>query len=414
APRLVYFEGKLYPLPLNNPLVDGALNFPLLSWPGKIRAALGALGVPFVLRPYEGEGEESIQGFITRHLGAEVFAKVIDPFVSGVYAGDPDKLAMKWALKKIHNLEEKGPNAGLLGGGLERFAELQAEKKTDEFKAKWREGAQLMAERVQGGALGSFRKGLQALPIAVAEKLGVEKVQTGMTLRRIAQKEGGGYLCTFAQAGGGEAEVACKAAALTIPSHAYESILSGLPGAETLLAALAKVRYPAVASVTLAYPTSELAPEYGGGLSGFGHLIPRSQKVRTLGAICPSSLFPYRAPPGWTMILSYIGGSRDPTLGQLPEDEIVKIVDGDIKRVLMKQGSTVQPKVLGCRVWGKAIPQYEKGHGQVLAALEAFEALNPGLFLGGNYRTGVAFGDCVAFGIDEAARIATALPSLRA
>lgn len=51
APRLVYFEGALYPLPLNNPLVEGALDFKLVSWPGKIRAALGALGVPGILRP---------------------------------------------------------------------------------------------------------------------------------------------------------------------------------------------------------------------------------------------------------------------------------------------------------------------------------------------------------------------------
>lgn len=382
---------------------------------------------------------------------------MIDPFVSGVYAGDPSKLAMRHALKKIHNLEAKGQNAGLLSGGLARQAELLAERKSDEFRAKWREGAELMKARVQPGALGSFKKGLQALPRAVAAKLGDERVALGLTLRKIGKAAGGGYTCTFAGADGSEVAVGCRAAALTIPSHAYGEILQGLPGSEALMAALNSVRwvarahslrtartaaplrarprdrrrphslrallaapaparnsYPAVASVTLAYPSSELKPVHRGSLAGFGHLIPRTQGVRTLGAIWSSSLFPERAPEGQTMVLSYIGGSRDPALGELPEEQIVQIVDADLKRVLLKDGTTIKPTVLGCKVWPKAIPQYEKGHGAVLAAIEAFEAKNPGLFLGGNYRTGVAFGDCVAFGADEAARIAKALPGLAA
>lgn len=414
APRLVFFEDKLYPLPLSNPLVEGALSFDLVSWPGKIRAALGALGAPGVLKPYEGADEESIESFVSRHLGREVFEKVIDPFVSGVYAGDPSKLAMRWALKKIHSLEARGFNRGLLSGGIERFGELAKEKKSEAYAAKWREGAALMAERVTGGALGSFKKGLQSLPAAVARKLGSERVRTGLTLQRIQKGDGGSWACTFADGAGGSSVVNCRAAALTIPAHAYGSILHGLPGAESLLEALARIRYPAVASVTLAYPTSELQPSLGGKLSGFGHLIPRSQKVRTLGTIWSSSLFPGRAPPGMTMVLSYIGGSRDPSLGSLSNDEIVNAVDADVKRVLLRPGCAVAPKVLGCRLWPRAIPQYERGHGEVLAAIERFEELNPGLFLGGNYRTGVAFGDCVAYGVDEAERIAKQLASMPA
>ena len=83
-------------------------------------------------------------------------------------------------------------------------------------------------------------------------------------------------------------------------------------------------------------------------------------------------------------------------------------VDADNHQILLKPDAP-KGKPLGCRVWGHAIPQYRRGHLDILAELERDEQNMPGLYLGGNYRTGVAFGDCVAYGIEEAEKIATFL-----
>jgi protoporphyrinogen/coproporphyrinogen III oxidase len=406
-PRFVYWKGggaggklaNLHALPTNLP--GDLLDFTLLTWPGKIRAGLGAVGL--IAPPPTDGREESIREFVTRHLGPETFERVIDPFVSGVYAGDPDELAMAAALKKIHRLEGLGKfGPGLVSGALERFKEIAQEKKDKPVDPAW--------PTYKGGELGSFRKGLQTLALAAANYLGKERVWTDSVVEKIEKLADGRYQVVITKNGEMET-VTAKCVCLTSPTRVTCKLAADLIPAA---ARLSEVYSPPVASVTMAYKKEWFRDLPGGTASqplrGFGHLLPRAMGVRSLGTIWSSSLFPGRAPEGWELLLTYIGGARDRGIADLTEDEIYKQVDMDNHQILLKSDAPAGKRI-GCRVWKTAIPQYRKGHLDILAAVEKDEAKCPGFFLGGNYRTGVAFGDCVQFGWTEAERVANFLAS---
>ncbi|KAJ8602589.1 hypothetical protein CTAYLR_008778 [Chrysophaeum taylorii] len=301
-PPWVYFEGKLRPLPKNLP--GDLLNFDLLSWPGKIRAGLGAVG--FAAPPPSSE-EESIEDFVVRHLGRETFERIIDPFVSGVYAGDPKKLSMRAALRKIFRLETLSFNGGLVPGALVRFREIADEKKKNPPDPRW--------PTYQAGELGSFRNGLQTLPTAIKNKLlqNGHSVETSWRLSELSRVDGG-WEAVFETPNGPRA-VHAKAVACTAPAHAIGRLIEPLDA--TTARALDKVYYPPVASVTVAYPKSAFKMD----LKGFGNLNPRSQKIRTLGTIWSSSLFPGRCPPDYNLLLNY---------------KILAQVDADLRKTLLR------------------------------------------------------------------------------
>jgi protoporphyrinogen/coproporphyrinogen III oxidase len=400
-PRFVYWTGEgagdklanLHALPTNLP--GDLLTFNLLTWGGKIRAAFGAIGL---IAPEPTDREESIREFVTRHLGAETFERVIDPFVSGVYAGDPDALSMKAALRKIHRLEELGVGPGLVPGAFVRFQELAAEKRDSPADSAW--------PTYQGGQLGSFRKGLQTLALAVEKVLGADKVWTNSPVLAIAKEVDGRYKVTVMKDGKDETKILARSVCVTSPTRVTSKIAADLiPAASEL----EKIYSPPVASVTMAY-RKEWFKDLPGAtpgkpLVGFGHLLPRKMGVRSLGTIWSSSLFPDRAPEGWELLLTYIGGARDTGIADMTEEAIYQQVDQDNHLILLKDDAPAGRRI-GCRVWKTAIPQYRKGHLDIIRKLEVDEAKCPGLYLGGNYRTGVAFGDCVQFGFTEAAKVA--------
>ncbi|XP_051141862.1 protoporphyrinogen oxidase, chloroplastic [Andrographis paniculata] len=386
APRFVLWNGKLRPVPskpTDLPFFD------LMSFPGKLRAGFGAIG----LRPTPPGHEESVEEFVRRNLGAEVFERLIEPFCSGVYAGDPSKLSMKAAFGKVWRLEQNG--GSIMGGTFKAIQEGST-------RAKAPRDPRL--PKPKGQTVGSFRKGLAMLPNAIALRLG-NRVKLSWRLTAISRLDNRGYSLTY-ETPNGVIILQSRSVVMTVPSYVASTILR--PISAVAADALLKFYYPPVAAVTLSYPKEALRKEclIDDELKGFGQLHPRSQGVETLGTIYSSSLFPNRAPPGRILLLNYIGGATNTGIISKGESQLVESVDCDLRKMLINS-SAPDPLVLGVRVWPQAIPQFMIGHLDVLDSARA--ALSnggfEGLFLGGNYASGVALGRCVEGAYEVAAEV---------
>ncbi|EFJ23527.1 hypothetical protein SELMODRAFT_103055 [Selaginella moellendorffii] len=376
APRFVLWGGQLRKVPAG---LGDLPFFDLMSFAGKIRAGLGALG----LRPPPPGGEESVEQFVRRNLGDEVFERLIEPFCSGVYAGDPSKLSMKAAFGKVWKLEDQG--GSIIGGTIKL---IQDKKKNPPPPRDER------LPKPKGQTVGSFRKGLISLPKAIASKLG-DSIKLKWKLLSVKKTSAGLYTLVYDTPEGTTAVLA-KSVVLTVPSYVASEILR--PVSPAVSDALSEIFYPPVVAVTLSYPKSAIREDRlsNGVLSGFGQLHPRSQGVETLGTIYSSSLFPGRAPQGRVLLLNYIGGATNMQISMKEDDAIVEAVDRDLRKMLLKQDAE-PPKILGVRLWPRAIPQFTVGHLDHVEAAR-FGLRNAGvegIFLGGNYVAGVALGRCV-------------------
>lgn len=357
--RFVVREGKLAPVPMSP---GQFLTSPLFSVAAKLRM----LGEPLAKRrPDDAPGEESLADFARRRLGAEAFTYGLEPFVAGVFAGDPDKLAAQYAFPKLPKMEAEH-------GSLARGA--------------WR------AIRAKKGAvprrLISFHDGMAAMPRALAAALG-DAIECRAQLTQLEKCANGAWLAGWDGPAGTKQEN-FDGVVIAVPAHALGKL--PLPAALTAqLQLLAGIEYPPVTAVLLGYPRHAV----GHPLDGFGALVPRVENFSILGVLFSSTLFPGRAPAGQVLLTVFVGGARQPELAALPDDELVAKISPDLAKLLVVSAPPVYRRIVR---WPRAIPQYNLGHGAMLAAIDAAEQAWPGLALAGSYRGGVSVPQCLATG----------------
>ncbi|MDX9754449.1 MAG: protoporphyrinogen oxidase [bacterium] len=355
--RFIYYQSKLHKVSPG----PGFLKSELLTKACKRKM----LTEPF-RRGNRSKEDESLASFIRRRFGEDLLKNLVTPFVSGVYAGDPEKLSLRATFPLLYDLERQ--HGSVVRGGIMRAF---FKKKKDAVKKKKRRTKNLC----------SFVDGMDVMIRAMAEALG-ESLRTHCPIASVTYTPGQGYtIATEA----GETRTA-DAVVLAVSSNQAADI------APTLLPQSAEylrtIPYNRLSVVGLGYALEQVQRE----INGFGFLVPREQDIRILGSIWSSSLFPRRAPRGMYTFTVMIGGGLDPQSFDLSDAELIDLAHRDLQKAVGIAGDPVKTNLIR---WERAIPQYPVGHMDHLETLEAERRSTPGFFLVGNYMDGVSTNDCI-------------------
>ncbi len=357
--RYILKNGSWQPLPGG---LISAITTPLYTFSDKLRL----LGEPF--RKRGNNPHESLASLVKRRMGQSFLDYAIDPFIIGVYAGDPEVLIPKYALPKLYNLEQN--YGSFIGGAIKKHKE----PKTD-------------YEKKANRKVFSVRGGFNNLVNALVGFSGHENFCYNIKDLKI-YPENGHYKVSWTEKGE-QQKIIAENVIFTGGSHELPGIFPFIPDEE--IKKLTLLYYAKVSIVSLGFDKW-----IGINLDGFGGLIPSMENRDILGILFMSTLFEGRAPEDGALLSVFMGGMRKPEMAEMDNDLIMKTVEREITS-LMKLPS-FNPQLFRITRYEHAIPQYDVNSGVRFETINRLEQQFPGLILGGNMRDGIGMADRVKQG----------------
>jgi len=363
--RYIFSDGKLHLLPES----------PVSFFSSDLLSVYGRLRILWEIFAPKGSGDdETLAAFAKRRLGKEAYEKLIDPMASGIYAGDPERMSLKSCFPRIHELEQK------YGSLIRAMIKLQKEAKKTGKKV----GAG------PGGVLTSFSGGMGQIISTLSASLG-ERLKTDARVLSVDRKSDG-YKVYLSDS----SETEAGTVVFATPAYETSAMLRGLD--KTLSSTLDEINYPAVSVICLGYRRDKISRT----LDGFGFLIPNREGRKILGTLWDSSVFPNRAPEGYVLLRSMLGGVRNSELALEDEDALTHVVMTELKDIMEIKA---QPDFAKVYTHVKGIPQYSPGHERRLQEIGEIVNRFHGLHITGNAYRGIGVNDCVENSYKLAERI---------
>ncbi len=372
----VLHKGRLAPLPdgvmliVPTKFMPFALS-PLISPWGKLRMAMD-LFIP----PKRDGQDEALADFIRRRLGAEALDKIAEPLMSGIHNAEAERQSLLATFPRFRALEEQ--YGSLIRGML--AARRRARSNTNPHNQR------------RLSAFVTLRDGMYELVEALVRALDPNALLLGQQVEALHYEPSAEYPYRVRLADG--QAIHADAVVLAVPAFCAADLLASL--APELAAELRTIRYVSTGTISLAYRRSELSHP----VDGFGFVIPKSERRQINACTWTSTKFSHRAPDGYVLLRVFFGGSRHPELVDLPDEELEALARAELRDIM---GITAQPVLTRIYRWHRANPQYDVGHLDRVARIEAM--CPPGLHLTGSAYRGVGIPDCTRQGQETATRL---------
>ncbi len=354
--RFILKDGKWVSMPSG--LISG-IRTNLFSWHDKFRI----LGEPF--RKKGSNPHESLAELVVRRMGKSFLDYAIDPFISGVYAGNPEKLITKYALPKLYKLEQE--YGSFIGGAIKKG-----------FKSKTEEDKKVTR------SVFSVKGGFTNLVNALYKRIGPENVALEIKDIQLNQVKDNHFEVIFKDAQNQTKKITTKKVISTINPFKFNEIFPFIEASQ--IEKINNIRYAKVIEVAIGFNKWEGIP-----LDGFGGLIPTKEKRDILGVLFMSSLFENRAPSGGALLTVFMGGIKKPDFFDKPDEEIKLLVKNELMDLMGL--SDFNPDLFEIMRHENAIPQYEVPSKERFDMISLIETKFPNLIIGGNLKDGIGMAD---------------------
>jgi hypothetical protein len=167
---------------------------------------------------------------------------------------------------------------------------------------------------------------------------------------------------------------------------------------ERLAELLLGLRYASCATVNIAYRRSDV----GARLSGFGFFVPRTEDLSILACSYVSEKFEGRAPEGTVVFRAFLGGATRPELLESGDRDLIQKTHDTLRGILAIRG---EPLLARVHRSPRAMPQFDVGAGELIAAIQKRAGAHSGLFLAGSVAGAFGLPDCIRAGEETADRI---------
>ena len=395
----------------------------LVSWRGKLR-----MGLDLLLPRGRGDGDESLGEFVRRRLGSEALAKIAEPIVAGIHAGDPEQMSVQATFPMFLEMERR--HRSLIVGMIRRRRARARVARPASGAVRPATASSAAAPNGAGARRPrsyflSFRTGLADLADAVVADLPADHLHVSLGVDDLTCEPGDPPVSRAgddppadrgddssrdddrdrARTGGDRpryrlrlsdgTEKLVDGVVLAGPAFAAAELLQNIDAPTA--ADLSSIAYVSTATVSLAYRRADVSRL----LRGFGFVVPRAEERRIMAGTFSSLKFPGRAPADGVLVRAFVGRAGREGPAGLPDDELVRLVRDELASIVGLQAEPLFTRIFR---WPRGMPQYRVGHRRLIDEIETGIADLPGIEIAGGYLHGIGIGDCLREGAAAAGR----------